>query len=261
MLDVQVHQFTPESNTAKCRVDNEVAKLCLFAAVHQGQEANNLTLVLAYPGTTSRCRQPFIKFMEADGHIRFEVKPVIIFFFVEFAVHVDHIAKVARGELGANEDVFKKYEGFHGGNFVNRGVNRSMKILALSLLFVSIVCTAVAQDDKDEKQSDNTVKAVGFTSAFLISTDFKAMYFNMVGGQIRYSNGDFALSIAIMPTLRFRKDPHLDPDDDLRPFVTPGFSVGLLLTQKRFMLGFPVSYSYDSRWHPTIGMGYKFGNL
>lgn len=83
----------------------------------------------------------------------------------------------------------------------------------------------------------------------------------MIGGQIRYAHKDFAASIAIMPTLRFYKDEHLDPDEDIRPFVTPGFSVGLLFMQKRLMLGFPISYSYDNHWHPTIGFGYKFGKL
>lgn len=139
-----------------------------------------------------------------------------------------------------------------------------MKTTTLTaVLLFSIVCAAFAQDDKNktDQQEDKTVKAVGFSSQFLISTDFKGVYFNMVGGQIRYTNGDFAASIAIMPTLRFHKDEHEDPDDDVRPFVTPGFSVGLLFIHKRLMLGFPVSYSYDSRWHPTMGFGYRFGKL
>jgi hypothetical protein len=140
-----------------------------------------------------------------------------------------------------------------------------MKTTAVTAaLLFSIVCTVLAQESKDQttdEQENKTVKAVGFSSQFLVSTDFKGFYFNMVGGQIRYTNGNFAASIAIMPTLRFHKDEHLDPDDDLRPFVTPGFSVGLLFMHKRFMLGFPISYSYDSRWHPTMGFGYRFGKL
>jgi hypothetical protein len=118
---------------------------------------------------------------------------------------------------------------------------------------------AVAQELPVEKQPDNTVKAAGFSSQFLISTDFKGFYFNMVGGQIRFVHHNFAASIAIMPTLRFHKDEHLDPDDDVRPYVTPTFSVGALFMYKRLMIAFPVSYSYDSRWHPTVGIGYKFG--
>jgi hypothetical protein len=139
-----------------------------------------------------------------------------------------------------------------------------MKTITLTLTaLIAIVCNMYAQEKKDgtEEQEDKTVKAVGFSSQFLISSDFKGFYFNMVGGQIRYSNGDFAASIAIMPTLRFHKDEHLDPDDEIRPFVTPGFSVGPLFQYKRLMLGFPISYSYDSRWHPTMGFGYKFGKL
>lgn len=138
-----------------------------------------------------------------------------------------------------------------------------MKTLLTSVLLFFILHCAVAQDEneKTKEQEDKTVKAVGFSSQFLVSSDFKGFYFNMVGGQIRYTNGNFAASIAIMPTLRFHKDEHLDPDDEIRPFVTPGFSVGLLFTHKRLMLGFPISYSYDSRWHPTMGIGYKFGKL
>ncbi|HMJ70739.1 MAG TPA: hypothetical protein VK508_17675 [Cyclobacteriaceae bacterium] len=135
--------------------------------------------------------------------------------------------------------------------------------IVTAILLFAAVATAFSQEPAagTEKQEDKTVKAVGFSSQFLISSDFKGFYFNMVGGQIRYTNGDFSASIAIMPTLRFHKDEHLDPDDDLRPFVTPGFSVGFLFAHKRLMLGFPISYSYDSRWHPTMGIGYKFGKL
>jgi hypothetical protein len=124
--------------------------------------------------------------------------------------------------------------------------------IVTAILLLAIVCTAFSQAPASatEKQEDKTVKAVGFSSQFLVSTDFKGFYFNMVGGQIRYTNGDFAASIAIMPTLRFHKDEHLDPDDEIRPFVTPGFSVGFLFTRKRLMLGFPISYSYDSAGIP-----------
>lgn len=137
-----------------------------------------------------------------------------------------------------------------------------MRHIPGSLLIAWFATTgiAIAQDTQTEKaQADNTVKAVGFSSQCLISTDFKGFYFNMVGGQIRFVHNHFAASIAIMPTLRFHKDEHLDPDDDVRPYITPTFSVGALFMYRRMMIATPISYSYDSKWHPTIGFGYKFG--
>ncbi len=136
------------------------------------------------------------------------------------------------------------------------------RIIPTLAVLVAIVGNVCAQEKKEETaQEEKTVKAVGFSSQFLVSTDFKGFYFNMVGGQIRYTNGDFAASIAIMPTLRFHKDEHLDPDEDIRPFVTPGFSVGPLFQFKRWMLGFPISYCYDTSWQPTMGFVYWFGKL
>ncbi len=136
----------------------------------------------------------------------------------------------------------------------------SMKSLPLATAMLFVIVCACAQDRSEEtSKNQSSVKAEGFTSQFLISSDFKGFYFNMVGGQIRYYKGDFSAAIAILPTLRFHKDEHLDPTDDLHPFVTPGFSVGPLFTYKRYMLGFPISYSYDVRWHPTVGLGYRFG--
>lgn len=137
------------------------------------------------------------------------------------------------------------------------------KLLSTALLVFAIVCVR-AQEVNENATTDrksSSVKAEGFTSQFLISSDFKGFYFNMVGGQIRYFKGDFSAAIAILPTLRFHKDEHLDLTDDLHPFVTPGFSVGPLFQYKRYMLGFPISYSYDTRWHPTMGFGYRFGKI
>lgn len=133
-----------------------------------------------------------------------------------------------------------------------------LTVIAL-LLWSTVV---LAQKDDSAKENEDGLKISSFTAQFLISSDFKsAMYFNVVGGGLKYTRRNLSISISLFPTLRFHKDPHEDPTDDLRPFVTPGFSVGPLFQYKRFMLGFPVSYSYDSKWHPTMGMGIKFGKL
>lgn len=136
-----------------------------------------------------------------------------------------------------------------------------MKVALIALSLMMCLETAIAQVDdlKEPEKAKEGVTVGGWTSQVMISTDFSSMYLNLVGSGIRYTKGDFMVALSLFPTLRFREDPHRAPNYDVRPFVTPGFSVGALFQYKHLLIGFPVSYSYDSRWHPTVGAGVKIG--
>jgi hypothetical protein len=129
------------------------------------------------------------------------------------------------------------------------------------LLLLSATLSFAQQTTTTIKTDQGEVKVGLFTTQFLISTDFKSSVFlNMIGSGVRYTRGNFVIAISLFPTLRFHKDEWEDPTDDKRPFVTPGFSVGPLFAYKKLLFGFPLSYSYDSRWHPTFGMGVRIGS-
>jgi len=103
-------------------------------------------------------------------------------------------------------------------------------------------------------QSENKVRT-SVDANFLIATDFSSLYFNFIGAGIKFQKKNVTYSISVFPTLRFYED---DPESGAtkRPFVTPGFSIGPMIEFKnKFLIGFPASYSYDSRWHYTIGVG------
>lgn len=124
----------------------------------------------------------------------------------------------------------------------------------LCMLLLMVATLTLAQ----EKERKTGISGQAFSSQLMISTDFRDMYVNLVGSGIRYTRGDVMVAISLFPTLRFHEH-HPEPDEDKRPFVTPGFSVGPLLQYKHLLLGFPSSYSYDYKWHFTVGTGYKFG--
>ena len=136
------------------------------------------------------------------------------------------------------------------------------KIYGLLFVLCLAVATARAQQTQTTiKTGEGEVKVGLFTTQFLISTDFKSSVFiNMIGSGVRYTRGNFVVAISLFPTLRFHRDEWEDKTDDKRPFITPGFSVGPLFAYKKLLFGFPFSYSYDSRWHPTFGMGIRVGS-
>jgi hypothetical protein len=130
----------------------------------------------------------------------------------------------------------------------------------LLCLFLPVAFAYAQETETTIKTEKGEVKVGLFTTQFMVSSDFKSSVFiNMIGSGVRYTRGEFVVALSLFPTLRFHEDRESAPDDDRRPFITPGFSVGPLFAYKKLLFGFPFSYSYDSRWHPTFGMGVRIG--
>jgi hypothetical protein len=119
---------------------------------------------------------------------------------------------------------------------------------------------SIAQEENPEAPvtESSAVTVNSFTAQFLVSTDLKAMYLNIVGAGIRYSRRNASISVTIFPSLSFRDDKNPEPGEDKKPFVRPGFALGPLFQYKRFMLGLPTFYQ-DDAWHFTVGCGLKLG--
>lgn len=125
---------------------------------------------------------------------------------------------------------------------------------SFTVLFFLFCFSGIAQ----QKNEEAPITVSAFTAQFLLSTDLKAAYFNMVGAGIKYSKNDKSISITIFPSLSFREDKYPEPGEDKKPFVRPGFAVGPLIQYKRMMIGFPAFYQ-DDAWHFTVGAGVKLG--
>jgi hypothetical protein len=134
--------------------------------------------------------------------------------------------------------------------------NRQLMKYSFIALFVASSFSVSAQNDNPE-MPESRVSVNNFTSQFLISTDLKSMYINIVGAGLRYKRNHSIFSVTIFPSLSFREDSP-EPGEEKKPFVRPGFALGPLFQYKRFMIGLPTFYQ-DDNWHFTAGVGVKFG--
>lgn len=85
------------------------------------------------------------------------------------------------------------------------------------------------------------------------ATDGKGVFLNAGGPALKFHFKKFAISVNMMPSLRFQ-------EDGSKPFVTPILGAGpqlYFLKDKRFILSFPWYYYTSSQvWTFTAGAGY-----
>jgi hypothetical protein len=114
-----------------------------------------------------------------------------------------------------------------------------------SILFSIICLTGFSQSTKTFSTS--------ITGSAMLSTDGKSVFFNMGGPGIKLSAKNWSTSISMIPSLRFF-------EDDPRPIVTPLLGVGLNVSYKRWVLGFPCYYlASKSMWILSVGAGVRLG--
>lgn len=106
-----------------------------------------------------------------------------------------------------------------------------------------------------EASKPNSITTTAFSSQFLISTDFNAVYLNFVGGSIKYTSGASSISLTVFPSLRFGNAVNEETASD--PKVVPGLAIGPLFTHRRLMIGAPIFY--HGEWLVTAGIGIKIG--
>jgi hypothetical protein len=128
------------------------------------------------------------------------------------------------------------------------------KVALILLFFFPFPMLAQQENPEDPGTQNQKVTLNSFTAQFLISTDLDAVYLNVVGAGVRYTNRHTSVSLTIFPSLSFREDK----SEENKPFVRPGFAIGPLFQYKRFMFGLPTFYQ-DDAWHFTAGMGVKIG--
>jgi hypothetical protein len=123
-----------------------------------------------------------------------------------------------------------------------KAINKMM--LTFLIFFSSVV---LAQVENNLKASFNMEGQLGVTS------NGKALWYNMGGPAIRFNFSKLSFSIGMFPSLKFE-------DDAPRPVVVPILGIGPqihFLKHKRFLLSFPCYYiAARNAWEITGGIGY-----
>lgn len=86
-----------------------------------------------------------------------------------------------------------------------------------------------------------------------ITTNGKALWYNMGGPSIKFNFKKVSFSLGMFPSLKFEQD-------ESHPIVVPILGVGLqlyFLNNKRFVMSFPCYYlAAKNSWELTGGIGY-----
>lgn len=126
-------------------------------------------------------------------------------------------------------------------------VNNMKRFVFAALVLVAVVPVLNAQAEKPyEFNIEGQIVAV---------TDGKGIFLNAGGPGLKFHFRHFAVSVNMMPSLRFQKE-------DLKPLVTPMLGCGpqlYFLKERRLVFSFPCYYNQTSRvWSFTAGVGYVF---
>lgn len=126
---------------------------------------------------------------------------------------------------------------------------RSIVSYTFILLFISSV---YSQTENNEKTQLN------FEGQIAVSTNGKAIWYNMGGPTFKLSFDNFALGLSFMPSLKIEQDSP-------RPLLFPILGAGpqlYLFKKKRIVLSFPFYYiATKNTWEFTGGIGYVFTKI
>lgn len=122
-----------------------------------------------------------------------------------------------------------------------------MRVLINCIVFILFAHMNLAQTEIKNEPSLNLEGQVA------VSTNGKAMWYNMGGPAIKFNFKRIAFGIGMFPSLKFQQD-------EPRPIMMPILGVGpqfYFLKNRRFVLSFPCYYlSAHNSWELTAGIGY-----
>ncbi len=132
-----------------------------------------------------------------------------------------------------------------------------MKIIIT--LFMLLPLLVVAESTKEESKKEKNISFSIWEGYIIAGYVDKGAYLNFTGPAIKWKKKSFTLLAGVLPSLRFKKDNN----EVSNSFVMPSLGAGLTLSYKHFALQLPVFYNpktsaVSGRWHPGIGIGYKF---
>ena len=119
-------------------------------------------------------------------------------------------------------------------------------------IFITIVLILLGYFGKT--QTENKAEPLlHIEGQIAITTNGKAVWYNMGGPTLKFNFRKFAIAISMLPSLKFE-------DDAPKPFVVPILGVGpqvYFLKNKRAILSFPCYYiASRNSWELSGGVGY-----
>jgi hypothetical protein len=131
--------------------------------------------------------------------------------------------------------------------------------LKLTAIMLAVAFTSLA---KVQAQTTNSTKAVLFDGIVIGGYVDHGGYINCTGPAIKFIKKPVAIIIGLLPGLRIKKDK-VAPGAPENSVLTPSLGFGLTAAVKHLAIQLPFYYNgktstKDGKWHPGVGLGYRF---
>jgi hypothetical protein len=118
---------------------------------------------------------------------------------------------------------------------------------------ITIIVFACFNQKGISQEENKTEPLLHIEGQIAVTTNGKAVWYNMGGPSLKFSFKKFAFSVSMFPSLKFEEDP-------THPIVIPILGVGpqfYFFKNKRFIITFPCYYvASKNSWELTGGIGY-----
>jgi hypothetical protein len=130
----------------------------------------------------------------------------------------------------------------------------------MKTLFTLVLSAAFVLSNAQEMSSARRVSATTSLQAqFLISSDFRSLYFNYVGAGLKYTKKNTNISLTVFPAFRYVFNKSQNKQLKAMPSLYPGLAIGTMMQYKKWLVGFPIFYSgAEATWRISVGLGYTF---
>lgn len=131
-----------------------------------------------------------------------------------------------------------------------------------ALLCLAFALSATQVNSQTNNVSGSTLKPALWDGVIVAGYVDNGAYINFSGPNIKYSRKPVVLAVGMLPGLRIKKDNVAEGSPE-NSIITPSLGFGLTASYKHLAVQIPVYYTNktaakDGKWHPGIGLGYKF---
>lgn len=133
--------------------------------------------------------------------------------------------------------------------------------------FKTLFCTALAfgifsVHSQTKSVSEPSLRPAIWDGVIVAGYIDNGAYINFSGPSIKYSRKPVVLSLGMVPGLRIKEDKVAEGSPS-NSKIMPSLGFGLTASYKHLAVQVPFYYSNktaskDGKWHPGIGLGYKF---
>lgn len=125
-----------------------------------------------------------------------------------------------------------------------------------------IICLFLSLEIKAQTQKDTKAKPVLFDGLLVAGYVDNGGYINCTGPGIKFTKKPVSVLLGLLPGLRIKEDKVIE-GAPRNSAVVPSLGFGLTAAYKHLAIQVPLYYNSktttkDGKWHPGIGIGYKF---